>query len=182
MRAFLLALPVLWTGLQLSASAATITPGTQIAVRPDQPIEMARWDRGRIYTAHVIRDVQARDGDVAIPRGATAELIVRRTGENEYTLDLESITVNGNRYTMDASGPEFHTHDYDNGGGIVGAIAGAVEGASGEHIEAHGTAIHVPQDAILRFNLRAPLHVSNWSDPGYDNNGSHYHHDHDWYR
>lgn len=177
------AIPVLFAGLQV-ASAATIEPGTVIAVRPDQPIDVHRSDTGRIYPAHVVRDVVARDGDMVVPRGSQAELIVRKTGPGEYSLDIESITVNGRRYALDATGPQFHMRrdEYENGGGIVGAITGAIEGAQGQNAMAHGDHIFVPQDAILNFNLQEPLHVVNWQDPGYTNNGYHYHRDHDWYR
>lgn len=61
-------IPVILIGLQAVASADTVLPGTEITVRADQPIDVSRWDRGRIYPAHVARDVVARDGGVAIPR------------------------------------------------------------------------------------------------------------------
>src|SRR5579884_1452417 len=100
MKTIISAIPALFLGVQTVALAATIIPGTEIAVRPDAPIHVTSWDRGRIYPAHVARDVVARDGDVAIPRGASAELIVRQTGPDEFALDLESVTVNGQRYAL----------------------------------------------------------------------------------
>ena len=36
-------------------------------------------------------------GGVAIPRGATTELVVRRGANNELYLDLDSVTVSGQR-------------------------------------------------------------------------------------
>ena len=61
-----------------AAIADTVLPGTEIAIRMDQPIELHAWDRGRIFPARVARDVVARDGDVAIRQGAPAELIAKR--------------------------------------------------------------------------------------------------------
>ncbi len=180
----LLAVPIILAGIQGWALADTILPGTRIEVRSDNPIEVTRWDRGRIYPAHVARDVMARDGDVAIPRGSYAELIVRQNGPDQMTVDIESITVNGRRYTMDNTGPQFNMSqsDYTGGGGLVGGIVGAIAGATGAQVETRGGQIRVPAGAVLTFELRQPLHVVNWSDPGYDNNGYHYHRDHDWYR
>ncbi len=178
------ALPVAMLGMQALVLADTIPPGAVVPVRPDQDIRVNRWDRGRIYSGHVAREVRARDGDIAIPAGSPAELIVRQIGPDQFTLDLESVTVNGQRYAMDTSGPQFNLHrnDYDQGSGLVGAIVGAVEGANGENVEARGDHISVPAGAILRFQLQEPLHVVGWNDPGYDQGGYHYHHEHDWYR
>jgi len=120
----------------------------------------------------------ARDGQVAIPRGAYAELIVRQVGPNELVLDLESVTVNGTRYALDTEGPEFHANPgYNTGAGILGNIVGAIAG-----VEVRGQRIQVPASSVLRFQLEAPLRVATWGDPGYDQRGYHYHRDHDWYR
>ena len=40
---------------------------------------------------------------------------------------------------MDSSGPQFRTRDYENGGGLVGSIVGAVTGVTTE-----GNSIIVP--------------------------------------
>lgn len=178
----LLAIPLILAGMQFAARADTIPPGTQLEVRPDGPVTVSKWDRGRIFTAHVARNVFARDGDVAIPEGSYAEMIVRQVGPDQMMLDLESVTVNGHRYVMDATGPEFNTDAYHNGGGLVGSIVGAIAGATGGAVEYQGQRINVPAGAMLKFQLQAPLHVVGWEDPGYTNNGNHYHRDHDWYR
>lgn len=173
--------PVLLVGMQICASAATIVPGTQIVVRADHAIDVHTWDRGRIYGARVAQDVFSPRGHLAIPAGSYAELIVRETGPNQMALDLESVTVNGARYVMDTTGPQFPAHTYDNGGGLLGNI---VSGISGGHVqvETRGNGIVVPPDATLTFQLQEPLHVATWEDPGYMHDGHHYHHDGDWYR
>jgi hypothetical protein len=179
-----LALSVAALALQLPGLADTLAPGTQISVRTNSPIEVARWDRGRIYQAFVDRPVYARDGDVAIPRGAPVELIVRQIGPGQLALDIESVAVNGQRYVMDATGPQFNMNrnDYDNGSGLVGSIVGAIAGATGAQVETRGGEIHVPAQAVVTFQLQEPLHMVGWQDPGYEHNNWHYHHDHDWYR
>src|SRR6185437_3867511 len=84
-----------------------VTPGTRVEVRTNSPVIVAQWDRGRIYPAHVVRDVFSTQGEVMIPRGADCEMIVRELGPGQLALDLESITVAGRRYVMEASGPQF---------------------------------------------------------------------------
>jgi hypothetical protein len=160
-----------------SARADTIPPGAQIPVRIDNTIAVHEWDKGRIYPGRVARDVFARDGDVAIPEGSYAELIVRRNGPDQMMIDIESVTVNGRRYVLDTSGPQFNTRAYENGGGLVGSIVGAIAG-----VETGGGEIRVPGGSVLNFQLQAPLHVVDWQDPGYDQRGYHYHRDNDWYR
>jgi hypothetical protein len=180
----LLVIPLFLAGLPLTGFADTVLPGTEITVRSDSPIDVSRWDRGRIYPGYTASDVYAADGDLAIPQGAYAELIVRQIGPAQLALDLESITVNGRRYVMDAAGPNFNMqqNSYDSGSGLVGNIIGAIAGAAGAQVETQGDHIYVPAESVLRFRLQEPLHTVNWSDPGYMSNGYHHHHDHDWYR
>jgi hypothetical protein len=177
MRSLLCLTSTVFIALPLSARVDTVLEGTQIQVRPDSQIQVSKWDRGRIYTGHVERDVRAADGDVAIPRGSNVELIVRQTGPDRMAIDLESVTVNGRRYALDSSGPRFHTGEYENGEGLIGAIVGAVAG-----VRTEGGEIFVPADSVLSFQTRAPLRVVNWHDPGYERDGHHYHRDNDWYR
>src|SRR5262249_47571139 len=150
--------------------------GTQIEVRLDTPVTVAKMDRGRIYSAHVSRDVFARDGDLAVPRGAHAEMIVRQVGPNQLALDLESINVEGRRYAMDASGPQFNMNhnEYNSGAGLLGDIIGAI---SGGNVEYQGDRINVPAGSEITFQLRQPLRVVDWNDEGYENNGYHYHYE-----
>lgn len=181
----LLAVPAVFLmGTQVAARADTILPGTQIQVRSDAPIDVSRWDRGRIYPGHVAQDVFARDGDVAIRRGSPVELIVRQAGPDQMVIDLESVTSNGQRYVVDTTGPQYNMSrpDYDSGNGVLGAIAGAIASANGQQVVSRGAHIEVPGGSVITFNLQEPLHVANWGDPGYDRDGDHYHRDHDWYR
>jgi hypothetical protein len=178
MRKAIFAVPALLIGFQVAALADTIMPGTEIPT-----IDVARWDQGRIYPAHVSRDVRARDGDLAIPQGSYAELIVRQVGPDQFALDLESVTVNGNRYALDTAGPQYNLprDTYDRGSGLVGSILGAIDDANG-HVVTNGREIQVPAGAVIRFQLREPMRVVNWGDPGYSRGEYHYHREHDWYR
>ena len=154
-----------------------IPPGTDIQVSLDARIEMSTWDRGRIYPAHIAKDVIAIDGSVSIPRGSQVELIVREVAQGEYTLDLESITTNGQRYVVDRSGPQLDVPRDDGSNGLIGSIAGTV----GEQIKTKGQEIRLPVDSSITFRLLEPLRVVNWKDPGYQQGGYHYHREQDWY-
>src|SRR5690348_9629500 len=91
--------PALFLGVALTLFAAApndgdfVPRGTEIRVHTQGPITVAKWDRGRIYSAVVERDVLNRDGKVLIPRGANCEMIIRQVAPQQLTLDLESITV-----------------------------------------------------------------------------------------
>src|SRR5262245_57768761 len=75
-----------WSPLQ------SIEPGTAIPVRTTQAIDSSVQD-GLVYTGTVDEDVRDRQGRVALPKGATAELVVRRSENNELVLDLDSVTA-----------------------------------------------------------------------------------------
>ena len=84
---------------------------------------------------------------------------------------------------MDTTGPEFRTpnQDYENGAGLLGNIIGAISGGQVQ-VETRGNEIRVPEGATIRFQLREPLHVVGWGDPGYRQDQYHYHRQGDWYR
>ncbi len=198
----LFAVPALLITLNGLARADEIAPGTQITVRTDESINLDKWDRGRIYPATVDRDVIATDGDVMIPRGAPAELIVRQIGHRDMALDLESVIVNGRRYVINAPGEAYDTYGragvgknertgkFVGGGAIVGSIIGAIAGGgkgaaigavagaasgAGAQMATRGRDIHVPVESLLTFQLQQPLFVSDAPDSGYERGGHHYH-------
>ena len=162
--------------------AEGIPPGTDIQVRLDGRIEMSTWDRGRIYPAYITEDVIAKDHDVSIPRGSQVELIVREVAPGQYTLDIESITTNGQRYAVDTSGPQVNVPRDDGSNGLIGAIAEGIAGTVGEQVETKGREIRLPVGSLITFRLLEPLRVVNWKDPGYQQGLYHYHSEHDWYR
>jgi hypothetical protein len=204
MRRILWILPLL-IGSQFYAVAEVdrVAPGTEITVRTNEPIDLRNWDRGRIYRAQIARDVLATDGDIAFPRGAEAELTVRQVGDREMAVDLEAIYVNGRRFLVDASSPEYNTRGerqgvggnsrtakYVGGGAIIGSIIGAIAGGgkgaaigaaagaasgAGAQTLTRGREIHVPSESLLTFRLERPLRFVEGPDSGYTRDGRHYH-------
>jgi len=199
-------------GLLVSASAQnygngsqfdTIPAGTQIRVRTNQTIDAHDRADGRVYTGTVDRDVTSQNGAVVIPRGSTAEIIVQNVSNNDLSLDLESITVNGRRYMVAADaydkargtslGKNKRTGEFVGGGAALGAIIGAIAGGgkgaaigaaagggagAGTQILTRGKALNVPAESVLTFRLEQPFQLGTGPygrDNGYDRNGNHYH-------
>ena len=124
----------------------------------------------RVYYGTVSQDVAGENGRIAIPRGTTAELMVRVAPDNDLILDLESVVVNGQRYAM-KSDPNRVESQRDNS--VVGSIVGAITGA-----EPRGRAVRVPRDSVVTFRLDRPLEMG-VPDRGVDRDGVHYHDSHD---
>jgi hypothetical protein len=183
----------------------TIPAGTKIRVRADNTIDVRDRADNRIYRGTVADDVTGENGNVLIPRGANAELIVTNTGEHDMSVDLESVTVNGRRYMVSAAaydrarnegvGENNRTAKYVGGGALLGTIIGAIAGGgkgaaigaiagagagAGTQVLTRGNAIRIPAETVLTFRLDQPLDLGRGSysrDNGYDRNGYHYHDD-----
>ncbi|MGI8991554.1 MAG: hypothetical protein ACR2I2_18480, partial [Bryobacteraceae bacterium] len=118
--------------------ATTIPVGTKIEARTNDAIDVRNTSDGRIYSGVVNNDVTDGNGNIAIPKGSNAELIVRNVSNRNLTVDLESVTVNGNRYIVSANdntrtggqgvGKNERTGKYVGGGALLGTIIGAIAG------------------------------------------------------
>lgn len=167
-------------------------------------IDAKNSNEGRIYTGVVERDVKDTHGNVVVPRGSNAELIVRDTSDRSLVLDIESVTANGHRYAVSTTdkvvaadqsdrkegvGANGRTGKYVGGGALVGTIIGAIAGGGkGAAIGAltgagagavgqtvtRGGEVRVPSESVVTFRLDRPIIVGG-PDPGYDRNGYHYH-------
>jgi hypothetical protein len=180
--------------------AETIPAGTVIPVRTNDIIDARDSDRGRVYSGEVSRDVLDHHNDIAIPRGADVELMVRDTGHHTLAVDLDAIVVNGKRYSVatydvtrsgdekDGVGANRRTAKFAGGGALFGAIVGAVAGggkgagigalaggAAGAvgQMATRGKRVRVPAESVLTFQLQQPLDLA--PDPGFTRDGQHYH-------
>jgi len=142
-----------------------LEPGTTIAVRTDQPIDVERTDN-RVFYGTVDQDVRGDNGRLAIPRGSRVELIVRVARDNDLILDLDSVMVNGQRYGIRTDANRIESQrDYS----VVGSILGAINGG-----QAQGRAVRVPSGSLITFRLDRPLDMG-VADRGVDRGGYHYH-------
>jgi hypothetical protein len=183
-----------------AAQTRTIGVGTSIAVRTNETIDARRSD-GRVFTAVVNQDVMDANGNVVIPRGSNAELMVQRVSGKDLTLDLESVTINGQRYAVtadekrlsgdrrDGIGTNGRTAEFLGGGAALGAIIGALAGGgkgaaigaaagagagAGTQTLTRGRTVNIPAESVLTFRLVRALAVGT-VDNGFTRNGRHYH-------
>jgi len=166
---------VLLTGLLIVPSLAfaqrdrghdltQLDSGMTITVRTNELIASRRND-DRVYTAIVDRDVWGHNHRLAIPRGSTAELIVRRGRNDSLILDLESIDVRGQRYGISTDPTRVRgTSGSDD---LVGSIVGTITGARGNEVR-------IPRGSNVTFRLDRPL-VVGVPDRGRTRDGYHYH-------
>jgi hypothetical protein len=182
-----------------------VDPNTSIQVRTTQAVDQSTID-GRVFTGVVDEDVRDTKGALAIPRGATAELVVRTGPDNELYLDLDSISMNGQRYAVDATrhpvakggidvknsgiGNNDETIKHVGGGALLGTVIGAiVGGGKGAAVgAAAGAAVGAGVQVVThgkRVNVPAESLLTyrlqsgldlGVKDTGYDRNGNHYHH------
>jgi len=193
--------------LSLFAQSNRLASGTEIVVRTSEAIDAKYPSDSRIYTGTVERDVLDNSGRVAIPRGSNAELIMRDVSDDTISVDLESVTVNGQRYSVDSSsesitgtedkrdgvGANKRTGKYVGGGAVIGSIIGAIAGggkgaaigaatgagagAIGQTVT-RGGKVRLPAESVLTFRLDRGLRVGA-SDNGFDRGGRHYHRNRD---
>jgi hypothetical protein len=181
-----------------------IPAGTAIQIRTTDAIDTQSID-GRIYRGTVENDVRDVQGRLAIPTGATAELVVRRVSDDEIVLDLDSVTINGRRYGVDATRNRVGTSGVDvrdsglganretarnvGGGAVLGAILGAVigggDGAAAGAVA--GAAVGAGAQILTRgrrvtvpaetlLSYRLQSDLNlDVRDSGYDRDGFHYH-------
>jgi len=160
-----------------------IDAGTTINVRTTEAIK-ADSDDGRTFPGVVDEDILNRNRAVAIPKGSDVELVVTRLSDNEVSLDLESVTIRGERYSVDVEdsvvdsdrregvGANERTGKYVGGGAVLGAIIGAIAGGgkgaaigagagaaagAGAQVLTRGKSVNVPAESLLTFRLSEPL-------------------------
>jgi len=132
-----------------TTAAATRQPvilpaGTEIVVLTNQNIDSTTAGEGQVFSADVTEPVADDSGQVVIPKGSPAELIIRKvsagnvTGGSELSLDLQSVKVGSHRYLVSTQdiqqqgtagiGANKRTAAMVGGGAALGTLIGAVAG------------------------------------------------------
>ena len=109
----------------------------------------AKAVEGRTYAAEIITDdVPDADGNVVIPHGSSAQIIIRSAskgnrfhGQSDLVVDLQSVGVEGQQYLISTTdlrqkgkqgvGANKRTAEYTGGGAVLGTVIGAIAG----HVE-----------------------------------------------
>jgi len=125
-------------------AVVTIPAGTDVSVRSNQDIDSSNATVGQKFEGMVAEDVVGASGQVEIPKGSNAELVIKQvsgggiTQAPELTLDLASIEIHGKRYVVNTSsvaqkgegnlGANKRTAEMVGGGAVLGTLIGAVAG------------------------------------------------------
>jgi hypothetical protein len=119
--------------------------GSEISVRTNEAIDSETAAEGQTFDAQVTRDAKDANGDIVIPRGSRARVVIKSAskggrfhGASDLVLDLQSVAINGKQYTIDTTdmtrkgksgvGANKRTAEYTGGGAALGAIIGAIAG------------------------------------------------------
>ncbi len=125
-----------------TAEPGVIPTGTTLVIRTNEEIRTKQV--GKTYSAQVAETIENQSGDVLVPRGSSAELVVLQastggtTGTPILALGVRSITVEGRRYTIAADtyeqqggvgiGHNRRTAEMIGGGAVLGTLIGAAAG------------------------------------------------------
>lgn len=129
----------------ISSKTYVLQAGTEISVRTEETIDSARAAEGQTFAAELTSDERDANGDVVIPQGANAQIIIRSAtkggrikGTSDLALDLASVSVDGRMYQLSTTdlvkqgktgmGANKRTAQYTGGGAAIGAIIGAIAG------------------------------------------------------
>lgn len=123
---------------------AVVPAGTELAVRTNEAIDSKVAKENQTFSGQIEQDVLGPSGEVIVPKGSPAELVIRKTSAGgmtsspEMVLDVQAITVAGSRYvvsTVDLEeksgtgiGMNKRTAEMVGGGAALGTILGAVAG------------------------------------------------------
>lgn len=169
-------------------SEIVIPSGTQISVRTNDAIDSKTAASGQTFSAEIARSVADDSGNVAIPKGSPATLVVREAGAgklhaNGLTLDMSAVNIRGRSYDVETAsvveqgkqgiGTNKRTAKFGGGGAALGAIIGAIAGGGkgaaigaatggaagvGTQVFTRGS-VKVPAETILTFQLTSPLRL-----------------------
>ena len=133
------------TQAEIHTKTYVLPVGTQVSVRSEDTINSATAVEGQTYAAEVTDDVLDADGDVVIPHGSNAQIVIRSAskggrfhGTSDLVLDLQSVSVEGQQYGISTTdvqekgkqglGVNKRTGVFTGGGAALGAVIGAIAG------------------------------------------------------
>lgn len=194
-----------------SAASSSVSAGTEIQVRTGQTINVSENGRaGETYSGSIANDVLDQNGAVAIPRNSRTQLRVvtlrntttqnsqetqnnQASQGNELSLDLDSVTVNGQNYKIQTQstsamsstrhgglGTNKRTGEFVGGGALAGALLGALGGGgkgaaigvlaggaagAGAQVLTRGKQLSIPAETVLRFRLENPVTLRAYHAP-----------------
>jgi len=133
------------TRAEIQTKTYVVPAGTKVSVRTEDTIDSSTATEGQTYPAEVTDNVLDANGDVVIPHGSNAQIVIRSAakggrirGASDLVLDLDSISVEGQQYRVSTTdmqqsgkqglGANKRTAEYTGGAAALGAIIGAIAG------------------------------------------------------
>jgi hypothetical protein len=160
----------------ITSKTYVVPEGTALSVRTEETIDSAKAAEGQTFAAEVTKSVKDSAGDVVIPRGANAQIIIRSAskgghfhGASDLVLDLNSVAVNGRMYQLDTVdlamkgkdgvGANKRTAKFAGGGAAVGALIGVIAGGGkGAAIGAgSGAGAGVVGELVTKSSVKVPV-------------------------
>jgi hypothetical protein len=179
------------THAQRTSNATVVLPaGTEIAIQTNEAIDSKTAHVGQTFPAQVAQDVMSPSGQILIPKGSEATLIIKQVsnggtvGNSELALDLHSLDIVGRPYRVaseavtrsgEGIGKNRRTAEMVGGGAALGTLLGAIAGggkgaaigavagaATGgtAQVLTKGKEVNVPAETVLKFKLDRPLHLT----------------------
>ena len=153
-----------------------VPAGTEVSVRNDESIDSSKAAEGQTYPAEVTKDVLDAEGNVVIPAGAHAQIVIRSAskggkirGTSDLVLDLAAVTIDGRQYDLSTTdltekghsgvGLNRRTGEFSGGGAAIGAIIGAIAGGGkGAAIGAgSGAAAGAITQVLTKGTIKVPV-------------------------
>jgi hypothetical protein len=129
----------------ITSTTRLLPAGTQISVRNEETIDSSKASEGQTFPAEVTKNVLDSEGNVVIPAGANAQIVIRSAskggrirGASDLVLDLATVAIDGRQYELNTAdltekgrsgvGANRRTGEFAGGGAAIGAIIGAIAG------------------------------------------------------
>lgn len=172
--------------IRVSGAPGEIPSGTSLEIRTNESIDSKTANEGQTFQAEISLDVIGANGEVLIPKGSPAELVVLemrdrgRIRGTELQLGLQSVQVNGTRYLVQSQevarssgiGTNRRTAEMVGGGaalgtligaatgggkgGVIGGLVGAAAGAAAQ-VLTQGNQVRIPVETVMRFQLNEAM-------------------------
>jgi len=145
-------------------------------VRSEETIDSSKAAEGQAFPAEVASDVLDSEGNVVIPAGANAQIVIRSAskggkirGASDLVLDLATVAVDGRQYELTTAdliekghsgiGANRRTGEFMGGGAAIGGIIGAIAGGGkGAAIGAgSGAAAGAVSEVLTKGKIKVPV-------------------------
>jgi hypothetical protein len=129
----------------ISTKTYVVPAGAELSVRMEDTVDSETAAEGQIFAAELTQDVLDAEGNVVIPDGSNAQIVIKSAsrggrfhGASDLVLDLQSVSVGGRRYQISAVdierkgresvGVNKRTAVFTGAGAAIGAVIGALGG------------------------------------------------------